>query len=45
MNIFIDNMDQFKEKDITKKKTFAKNIWYDWLINYIPEPIKTVGGV
>ena len=39
----------FKKKELKKKRTFIKNIWYDWqdwLINYIPEPIqKTVGGV
>ena len=29
-----------------KKRPFAKNTWYDWLINCILEPIKiTVGGV
>ena len=36
-------MDKFEEKDITKKRTFAKNSWYNWhycLINYISEPIK-----
>ena len=28
-----------------KKITLIKNTWYDWLINYIPEPIrKRVGG-
>ena len=28
-----------------KKISAIKNIWYDWLINYIPEPIqKVVGG-
>ena len=32
-----------KKKELTKKRTFTKNTshdWYDWLINYIPEPIK-----
>ena len=43
-------MDKFeKKKQLTKKRTFTKNTWYDWcdwIINYIPEPIKeTVGGV
>ena len=31
-----------------KKRSLAKNTcfdWYDWLINYIPQPIKIVGGV
>ena len=34
------------KKELTKKRTFTKNIFYDqydWLINYIPEPIKTSG--
>ena len=37
-------MDNFKKKkELTKKGTFTKSTWYnwyDWLINYIPEPIK-----
>ena len=30
-----------------KKRPFAKSTWFDWLINYIPEPMKkkTVDGV
>ena len=28
-----------------KKRLFAKNTCYDLLINYIPELIKTMGGV
>ena len=38
-------MDKFF-KELTKKRTFAKNAWndwYDWLINYTPEPIKNCG--
>ena len=28
-----------------KRIRFIKNTWYDWLINYIPDPIgKSVGG-
>ena len=27
-----------------KKVRPIKNIWYDWLINYIPEPITKVVG-
>ena len=41
-------MDKFKKKGLTKKRTFAKNTWYNWhnwLINYIPEPTnKNVQG-
>ena len=37
-------MDKFEEKEIKKIRPM-KNTWYDWLINYIPEPIrKNVGG-
>ena len=28
-----------------KKRLFLKNTWYNSLLNYIPKPIKTVGGV
>ena len=35
-------MDKFEEKEIMKMP-FAKITWYDWLINYIPEPIKNSG--
>ena len=42
-------MDKFEEKELIKKRTFTKNTWFDWcdwLINYIPEPIKkTMDGV
>ena len=34
------------ENGLTKKRTFTKNISYDWLINNIPEPNnKIVGSV
>ena len=37
-------MDRFEIKEIKKIKPI-KNTSYDWLINYIPEPIrKSVGG-
>ena len=42
--VSIDDMDQFEEKE-TKKIRPIKNTWYDWLIDYIPEPItKIVSG-
>ena len=48
INISINNMDKFEKKELTKKRTFTKSTWYDqydWLIKYIPEPIKkTVDG-
>ena len=31
----------YKNKNIEKK--YSK-VWYDWLINYFPEPIKNVSG-
>ena len=38
-------MDRFEKKKEMKKIRSIKNTWYDWLINYIPEPIrKSVGG-
>ena len=37
-------MDRFKQKKMKNIRPI-KNTWYDWLINYIPEPIrKCVGG-
>ena len=37
-------MDRFEEKEM-KKIRQIKNTWYDWFINYIPEPVrKSVGG-
>ena len=37
--VSIDDMDRY-EKNEMKKIRPVKNTWYDWLINYIPEPIK-----
>ena len=37
--MFIDDMDKFEEKEIKKSRSI-KNTWYDWLINYIPDPIR-----
>ena len=39
-------MMKFEEKEMTKERAFTRNsryYWYDWLINYIPEPIKKGG--
>ena len=39
-------MGKFEKKELTKKRAFAKNRWYDWydwLINCIHEPIKNRG--
>ena len=46
INISINDMDKFEKKELTTKRTFTKNTWYnwyDWLINYILEPKKTGG--
>ena len=36
-------MDKFEKTKLTMKRTFTKNVWYDWynwLVIHIPEPIK-----
>ena len=38
ITLSMDNMNKFKEKEMMKKRLFAKNIWYDGLINCILEP-------
>ena len=40
ISVPIDDMDRF-EQNGKKKKWHVKNTWYDWLINYIPNPIKS----
>ena len=37
-------MDTFGKKEMKKMRPI-KNSWYDWLINYIPEPIAKILGV
>ena len=40
----IDDIDRFEQKEL-KRKRFIKDALCDWLINYIPVPIrKTVSG-
>ena len=40
-----DDMGKFEQKEIKKRRS-VKNTWYDWLNNYIPEPItKSAGGL
>ena len=38
----IQKIDKFekKKKGMMKKRSFPKNTWYDWLMNYVPKPIK-----
>ena len=42
--VFLDNMDKFEQKEM-KKIRFIKNTWYDWLINYISDPVRESVGV
>ena len=47
INVSINDMNEFEKKELTKKRAFTKNTWYnlyDWLINYILEPIKNIAG-
>ena len=39
--VFIDDMDKFEEKEMKKIRP-VKNTWYDWLINYISDPITNI---
>ena len=41
--VSIDDMDKFGQKEMKKIRPI-KNAWYDWLINYIPEPIRKSAG-
>ena len=43
-SLFVDNKEKQKNKNINfKNKNIEKKYtWYDWLINYIPEPIKKI---
>ena len=42
--VSIDDMGNFEEKEMKKIRPI-KNTWYNWLINYVPEPIrKSVDG-
>ena len=35
----MDHMDNFAGNEVKIIRS-TKNTWYDWLINYIPEPIR-----
>ena len=39
-DVSIDDRDKFEEKEMMKKRTFAKKNLYDWFINFIRELIK-----
>ena len=40
INVSIDDMGKFEEKEMIKKRPFVKSTWYNWLINYIDKTIK-----
>ena len=37
--VSIDDMNRFGKKEMKKIRP-VKNTWFDWLINYIPDPIR-----
>ena len=39
-NTFSTDMYKFEIEEIAKNTPLSKNIWNDWVINYIQEPIK-----
>ena len=41
--VSIDDMDKFEQKEMKKIRPI-KNTWYDWLIDYILEPITNIVG-
>ena len=43
--VSIEDKDRFEEEGLKKKIRPIKNTWYDWLINYIPKPIRTRASV
>ena len=45
MTVSVEDIDKLEQKEMIEKRLLPKNTWYDWLSNYIPELIKTVGGV
>ena len=41
--VWTDDMDKSEQKGI-KKISPIQNTWYDWLLNYIPEPTRKSGS-
>ena len=37
--VSIDDMDKFKQKEMNKIRSI-KNTWYNWLVNYVTDPIR-----
>ena len=31
---------KFEKEKMMKKRLHVKNTWYDWLNNYVPQPVK-----
>ena len=40
INTSTNYMDKFVGKEMIKKRSLAKNTWYDWLLSYIPRLIR-----
>ena len=40
INTSTNYMDKFTGKEMIKKRSLAKNTWYDWLLSYIPRLIR-----
>lgn len=36
----IEGIDISEEKQMMTERPLVKNTWYNWLLNYIPKPIK-----
>lgn len=45
LNFSIEDKDKFKEKEMMKKRRFAKTTWQDWQFKYVLELIKKLGGL
>ena len=41
--VLMDDMDKFEQKEIKEIRPI-KNSWYNWLINYITEPITKIAS-
>lgn len=40
MNVFVENTNNFEEKEVAKSIQFAKSVWFHCLVNCILNPIK-----
>ena len=37
-------VDEFKKEEMKKSRLVVKNEWYNWLVDYVPKPIKNAAG-